>query len=670
MKIFGHCCYFGNSGYAIHSKNFFRELSKLSELKIRNFSVDSEWKGLYNENPYGASADELDKNILSLQSLATEKGNQDFEVFSGTKDFENDVDIVLVDCYHEFFYTEYKKLKVFYNVWEKTHYPVDFFVKLMEADQLWVPTKWQANVAIKQGYPENKIKIVPEGIDPKVFYPENKKYSDKFTFLILGKWEDRKSTKEIVQAFVELFGDNEKIELLLSCDNNFPTDNFKTTEERLSYYNLNRKNIKIIHFKERHELINIMKSVNVFLSCSRSEGWNLPLIEAMACGIPSLYSECSGQLEFAKNLGVPIKVHGEITDIRNKMHGWYSPDYNDLKIKMLEVYHSYDFYKNKALKDSEIIRTKFTWQNAAKIAISHLNNKQTDVVKKKVKIINESGSLGDFLAWTPVVARYADEKNVSVDYYTPHKDLLKSSYNNINFYNYAETNLVKYDDIISIGCFDQLNWQKTSLQEVASVLLNLDHKEVKCKMPIDYKKQRPIKEKYVCIGVQSTSQCKYWNNVDGWNKVVKYLNYLGYKVVCIDKNSYFGIAGHMNSIPKGAIDNTGDKPLMERINYLMHCEFFIGLSSGLSWLAWACDKPVVMISGFTDPKLEFTNPYRIHNSKVCNSCWNNPEVKFDKNNWLWCPKNKDFECSKQITFEYVKQYIDNCIEDLSDKTWK
>ena len=670
MKIFGHCCYFGNSGYAIHSKNFFRELSKLCELKIRNFSVDSEWKGLYNENPYGASADELDKNILSLQSLATEKGNQDFEVFSGTKDFENDVDIVLVDCYHEFFYTEYKKLKVFYNVWEKTHYPVDFFVKLMEADQLWVPTQWQANVAIKQGYPENKIKIVPEGIDPKVFYPENKKYSDKFTFLILGKWEDRKSTKEIVQAFVELFGDNEKIELLLSCDNNFPTDNFKTTEERLSYYNLNRKNIKIIHFKERHELINIMKSVNVFLSCSRSEGWNLPLIEAMACGIPSLYSECSGQLEFAKNLGVPIKVHGEITDIRNKMHGWYSPDYNDLKIKMLEVYHSYDFYKNKALKDSEIIRTKFTWQNAAKIAISYLNNKQTDVVKKKVKIINESGSLGDFLAWTPVVARYADEKNVSVDYYTPHKDLLKSSYNNINFYNYAEINSVKYDDIISIGCFDQLNWQKTSLQEVASVLLNLDHKEVKCKMPIDYKKQRPIKEKYVCIGVQSTSQCKYWNNADGWNKVVKYLNYLGYKVVCIDKNSHFGIAGHMNSIPKGAIDNTGDKPLMERINYLMHCEFFIGLSSGLSWLAWACDKPVVMISGFTDPELEFTNPYRIHNSKVCNSCWNDPEVKFDKNNWLWCPKNKDFECSKQITFEYVKQYIDNCIEDLSDKTWK
>ena len=30
-----------------------------------------------------------------------------------------------------------------------------------------------------------------------------------------------------------------------------------------------------------------MKNGHVFLSCARSEGWNLPLIEAMACGTPA-----------------------------------------------------------------------------------------------------------------------------------------------------------------------------------------------------------------------------------------------------------------------------------------------------------------------------------------------------------------------------------------------
>ena len=28
---------------------------------------------------------------------------------------------------------------------------------------------------------------------------------------------------------------------------------------------------------------------------------------------------------------------------------------------------------------------------------------------------------------------------------------------------------------------------------------------------------RPVAEPYVCIGVQSTKQCKYWNNPTGWH---------------------------------------------------------------------------------------------------------------------------------------------------------
>ena len=39
----------------------------------------------------------------------------------------------------------------------------------------------------------------------------------------------------------------------------------------------------------------------------------------------------------------------------------------------------------------------------------------------------------------------------------------------------------------------------------------------------------------------------------------------------------------------------------ERARWLKHAEFFVGLSSGLSWLAWAVGAPVVMISGFTHP---------------------------------------------------------------------
>ena len=142
------------------------------------------------------------------------------------------------------------------------------------------------------------------------------------------------------------------------------------------------------------------------------------------------------------------------------------------------------------------------------------------------------------------------------------------------------------------------------------------------------------------------------------------MNSLGYEVVCIDKNSSYGIEGNMNYMPEGCVDKTGDLPLEDRINDLFHCEFFIGLGSGLSWLAWACGKPVIMISGFSADYAEFSSPYRVINKDVCNSCWNDTSCKFDSSNWMWCPREKNFECSKKISFEMVKEKIDQCIKTI------
>ena len=218
-----------------------------------------------------------------------------------------------------------------------------------------------------------------------------------------------------------------------------------------------------------------------------------------------------------------------------------------------------------------------------------------------------------------------------------------------------------------MGCFDDFNYKSCSLQGVACKLLGLEEKEVKPKITINKEKSSNFNKKYVCIATQSTAQCKYWNRKDGWKNIVSYLKSLDYDVVCIDKHSTFGIDENFNTIPSNCINKTGDLPLEDRIHDLYNCEFFIGISSGLSWLAWACDKPVVLISGFTDPKLEFFTPYRVHNKNVCNSCWSDKNIDFDRNDWMWCPKFKDFECSKEITFEMVKEKIDFLLLDKNIK---
>jgi autotransporter strand-loop-strand O-heptosyltransferase len=75
-------------------------------------------------------------------------------------------------------------------------------------------------------------------------------------------------------------------------------------------------------------------------------------------------------------------------------------------------------------------------------------------------------------------------------------------------------------------------------------------------------------------------------------------------------------------IPHGAEDETGERLLEERARWLRHASAFIGVSSGLAWLAWAAGCPVVMISGFTHPNNEFATPGRVVNWHTCNSCWN------------------------------------------------
>ena len=131
---------------------------------------------------------------------------------------------------------------------------------------------------------------------------------------------------------------------------------------------------------------------------------------------------------------------------------------------------------------------------------------------------------------------------------------------------------------------------------------------------------------------------------EGWQQVVDWLNQNGYKVMVISKE---------RTDLKGTINHTGDYPLTQRMNEIQHSEFFIGVSTGLSWLAWGLETPVVMISGFTKPWFEFQEGnIRIASSgDVCNGCWHiyDPE----KGNFDWCPRRQNYICNSSITPQHV-----------------
>jgi len=287
---------------------------------------------------------------------------------------------------------------------------------------------------------------------------------------------------------------------------------------------------------------------------------------------------------------------------------------------------------------------------------------------QKVCVINESASLGDTLAWTPVVNRLAIENNIKIDYFTPYKYLFEAKYPNLNFYNYNEKNKISNDGEIYELKFDCSKLDNTkNLQEIASDILKVYHKEERPELNITQPFKKNFDKKYVCIATHSTAQFKYWNNPTGWQQTVDYLKSIGYDVICIDKYKHFGTDKKMNCIPEGCIDKTGDLSLEERMNDLYFCDFFIGLTSGLSWLAWSLEKPVVLISGISKENIEFFTPYRVTNTNVCHGCTTEKGYEFDRDDWMFCPKNKNFECTSSITFEMIKEKIDKLIKDRNLK---
>lgn len=190
-------------------------------------------------------------------------------------------------------------------------------------------------------------------------------------------------------------------------------------------------------------------------------------------------------------------------------------------------------------------------------------------------------------------------------------------------------------------------------------------------------KGRPYQKKYYTFGLHSTAQIKYWNAggrhlqqfSPRWQRLSGLLNDKGYVGVMVDKHYGFGTSPHWNEPPHNVMKRIGNE-FEDVLNTIYHSEFFIGLSSGLSWVARALGKKSVMIAPFVSDINEFgstnENHIRMQSPAGCTNCWDKLGTTFDRGDWYWCPNHKDtpreFECSALITPDMV-------VQELMNKNW-
>ena len=315
---------------------------------------------------------------------------------------------------------------------------------------------------------------------------------------------------------------------------------------------------------------------------------------------------------------------------------------SDFKVQFLDekgsIAYENTIKSNCWIKLNRQYYTKYTtkvWQDGELIYSNTLNLKG-----KRVFITFESKSLGDTMAWIGYCEEFRKKHNCHV--------IVATYWNKI--LDYPNLELVEPGSSVNCYALYRLGWfydenkepvlcNTIPLQQAASNILGLEFKEIK--PMLKYHIGDNIYGKYVTIATNSTAGLKFWLK-EYWQEVIDFLVESGYKVINTSKER--NPFNNCYQLDDTSIENT--------MSVIHHSEFFIGLSSGISHLAWGLGKKVIMIAGFTeiDHEFECIRPY---NANVCHGCWNDSKIRFDAGDWNFCPHHKgtdrQFECQNSIT---------------------
>lgn len=254
----------------------------------------------------------------------------------------------------------YDQYRIGYTPWESSEIPSSWKGLMDQQDEIWTTSTYCQEVFANYGI--DSI-IIPHGIDPEVFTINERTMTDKFVFYHAGGPTDRKGGQKVVDAFVELFEDNDSVHLLMKSSG--PT-NARWIDKHDTYHG-NAGNHPRIHVVESdidvYDMAKLYHRANCFVYPSNGEGFGLLPFQAIATGMPTILTDATGMSDFAK-WGIGLKsspAEGEGLHLGK----WVQPDLDDLREKMLYVYNNWEEANKKAVQNARILHNTQTWDHVA-----------------------------------------------------------------------------------------------------------------------------------------------------------------------------------------------------------------------------------------------------------------------------------------------------------------
>ncbi|WP_028963490.1 glycosyltransferase [Sulfobacillus thermosulfidooxidans] len=265
--------------------------------------------------------------------------------------------------------------------WEYGGVPTDWVQQLNQAHQTWVPS-----TRVKEIYEANNIRnvyIVPNGVDSELYSPDGPKLisSDVFTFLFVGGLIHRKGIDVLLQAYFKAFNNLDPVQLIIRDFGTGTIYNDLNMSEQIDILSALPHAPRIRRIREELTEVQmpaLYRSANVLVQPFRAEGFCLPALEAMACGVPPIVTAEAGADDFVDDTvgwKIPSKRQScQMSDLgwnENKPSYFHEPDLDTLIDLMRWIVNHPEEVKRKGTVSTEIAK-KWSWDNSAKYALAAL----------------------------------------------------------------------------------------------------------------------------------------------------------------------------------------------------------------------------------------------------------------------------------------------------------